>query len=79
MKSRKFIFRWLLFTVVVCCCSVFVKLSFNRETPSLEEANVEALASSEDDFHEVIKYCEEGNGWCIYNDTEFYGLVFIEK
>ena len=79
MKSRKLIFRWLLFSIVVCCCSVFVKLSFDQKTPSLSRANVEALADWEDDFHEVIKYCSDGDGWCIFNQNEFFGLVFTEK
>lgn len=79
MKTKKFIFRWLLFTIVVCCCSVFIKLSFDEKTPSLSRENVEALADWEDDFQTIIKYCGEGNGWCIYNGTEFLGLVYIEK
>lgn len=79
MKTKKFIFRWLLFTVVVCCCSAFIKLSFDQKTPSLSRENVEALADWEDDLNEVIKYCKNGNGWCIYNGTEFLGIVYVEQ
>ncbi len=79
MKSRKFVFRCLLFTIVVCCCSVFIKLSFDQKTPSLSRENVEALADWEEDFQGVIKYCSEGSGWCIYNQNEFWGLVYVEK
>ncbi|MBD9180483.1 MAG: hypothetical protein EGP82_15120 [Odoribacter splanchnicus] len=63
----------------MCCCSVFIKLSFDQKTPSLSRENVEALADWEDDFQEIIKYCNEGSGWCIYNGFEFLGLVYVEK
>lgn len=79
MKSRKFIFRCLLFTFIACCCSLFVKLSLNQSTPSLSRENVEALADWEDDFQEVTKFCKSGAGWCIYNGTEFLGLVLVEQ
>lgn len=79
MKSKKFILKWLAFIFLGCCCSVFFGLSFDQNTPSLSKKNVEALADWEDDFQEVTKYCDNGNGWCIYNATEFYGLIFVEK
>lgn len=79
MKTKKFIFRWLLFTIILCCCSVFIKLSFDEKTPSLSRENVEALADWEEDFQIVTKFCDNGSGWCIYNGTEFLGLVYVEK
>lgn len=79
MKTKKFIFRWLLFTIILCCCSAFIKLSFDEKTPSLSRENVEALADWEEDFQIVTKFCSDGGGWCIYNGTEFWGIVYVEK
>lgn len=79
MKSKKFIFRCLLFTFLACCCSVFVKLSFDRKTPGLGRENVEALAGWEEDYQIAIKWCKSGDGWCIINSSDFMGLVYAEK
>lgn len=74
MKTKKGIFKWIIFTCIVGYCAITFTPTFNKNKASLTMDNIEALAEWQ--WEDVLKYCTSGRGWCIINNIEYYGVVY---